>query len=44
MLTEIIWFLILYSDSDTFNYSVFSYQRHHPENGRITGRNKSVKI
>ena len=39
-----MWFLILCSDSDTFNYRVFLYQRHHPENVQITDRNMPVKI
>jgi len=37
ILTEIYIFLILCSDCDTFNYVVFFYQKHHPEDGQITG-------
>jgi hypothetical protein len=44
MLIEIYFFLILWSESDTFNYNLFLYQKHHPDDGQITGKNMLVKI
>ena len=44
ILTEIYIFLILSNDCDTFNYIVFLYQNHHPENGRISGWNMLVNV